>query len=599
MGFHGLGVWRRLNGELLVAVDRDFERAVLPLMRLLWPQMIQPRGLAHYDKAGVDLVAFDENEKIVCAVQCKGFFKAEGLLGDHFNQISGSIAKFRKSELIAKKYILIHNQDGRNKEVAARIDDDLKTLVSSGKAEEAVQWNRHYFLKIIEEKIQGLIAKRVEEQSNLELLRIDRQFMSGRSYVADVPVSHRKLSLTRGQPPVISNAGSRDIERIADMLANAKGRWTILTGLFGSGKTTAALHAAHSTPNRILYVHAGNIEPRGGEGGTNLLMSRIIDALGIFGDFEEDERSLFTRLAGPTLRQFLMGRGSNAVLIIDALDENRSLAGPTAMTRFASALAELTCPIIMTTREEHFRATFGNYDNLFEDLSIKGGNMDAIKLLTLEPWEDRQIITFIRAAVNEAPENKSLSVLLEQVQSRSSRWDDDILKHPLFLRMIVDLAAEGSEVGNTRAQILRQWVWRKLMRDLKTDRQLPVPVEDSYEFIDKMETAMTCVSAAMITESENGIQLNETIRSTEVIHIIERVLGVSGIPLASAISVSLLLPAAIRYRSEVPIRFSHRSFQEYFLALHVFNQALDAERYPTTVKELTAEMRAESTAMDA
>jgi len=591
MSVHGSSAWKRVNGALIAAVDRDFERAVLPLMRIFWPQMIQPRGLGAYDKAGVDLLAFGKNDSIECAVQCKGFFKAEGLLDEQFPPIATSIRKFARSGLKTKTYILVHNQDGRNEEVAAKIDAALATLVASGCAENVVQWNRRQFQKAVADLLRQLVGERIAEQSDLMLRQLDRQFVHGRTYVADVPVSHMLLSLRRGQAPLIKEVRERHlINRVADTLANTTGRWTLLTGLYGSGKTTAALHAARTSPRRILYVHAGTLLEPHGVGGTNSLMSRILQALALFGDFDEDERNLFSGLTGPILRQFLSSKDSNAVLIVDALDENRSFATPEGITIFASSLAELVCPIILTTREEHFRATFGNFDHLFDELSVKGGNMGAIALLSLGPWEDEQVSQLVQAIAAEEPSNLLLSEFSSALnRGDSAGWDQDLLRHPLFLRMIVDLVAEGVEPSELRAELVEQWVWRKLTRDLKAARLTPVPVVDRDEFIEKMLSVMTRVASAMTVDGTDRLELSEVLPSNEVVAIVEDVFGTQGVSLTAAISVSLLVPTNVRFRGSVPIRFSHRGFQEYFLARHAVETGEPIDRYPGSVRDLAEE----------
>jgi hypothetical protein len=95
----GTKPWKRLGGELLAAVSRDFERAALTPARAFWPALIQPRGLAPYDNAGADLIAFKDGGGIDVVIQCKGLFKAEGLQDDQFSQFRKSITSFRNSGL--------------------------------------------------------------------------------------------------------------------------------------------------------------------------------------------------------------------------------------------------------------------------------------------------------------------------------------------------------------------------------------------------------------------------------------------------------------------------------------------------------------------
>lgn len=592
----GTKTWKRLSGELQAATDRDFERAVLPLARAIWPNLVQPRGMKVFDRAGADLVEFGEDDELVAVVQCKGLFKVEGLADDQFPQFEQSIDSFRKSGLKAGTFAIVHNQDGRNTAITARIENALAPLVTSGQVDKAILWDRKAFLRVVEDRLRDMVHARVYEQTGLMLEQMDQQFGYGRTYVAEVPVARKALSLRRGQPPLIREWGQcESTTNIATALAASDARWTLLTGLFGTGKTSAALHAARLFPNRILYVHAASLEPAYGEGGTNSVMARVLTAMSVFEDFPEDDRGLFHRLAGPMLRQILQANEADSVLIIDALDENRSLSTPGAITRFASALAELRCPIIMTTREEHFRATFGNFDHLFDGLSTKGGNLGEVGLLELEPWSDVQILSLVDAAASEAPDSLGLRALQRAlVAGEDADWRDDLLRHPFFLRMIIDLAAEDHAPSRTQVEIIGDWVWSKLARDLRAGRALPVPVKDRNQFIEQMELCMTAVAGEMVEPNGDVCGLTDTIGSDRVIEIYETLLGISGVDLGSAIAVSLIVPVSTRQRGTVQLRFSHRAFQEYFLARHLVNTGSSLEGFPDQIIEFCKHLRLQS-----
>jgi hypothetical protein len=72
-----------------------------------------------------------------------------------------------------------------------------------------------------------MIGSRVGEQSEAMLRQLDQQFAYGRTYVPDVPVCHRKLTLQRGKPPLIIDAGREEPRtNIAEALTRATARWT-------------------------------------------------------------------------------------------------------------------------------------------------------------------------------------------------------------------------------------------------------------------------------------------------------------------------------------------------------------------------------------
>jgi hypothetical protein len=74
-----MGAWETLRGELAAATSREFERRVLPVMRLFHGEIIQAPELAGLDRAGIDLLAWTDIQPFPWVVQCKGFKEFEEL----------------------------------------------------------------------------------------------------------------------------------------------------------------------------------------------------------------------------------------------------------------------------------------------------------------------------------------------------------------------------------------------------------------------------------------------------------------------------------------------------------------------------------------
>jgi hypothetical protein len=580
--------WQELNARLLAATDRDFERAVLPLLRCMWPDLEQCPARKDYDNRGVDLISFSRDDTIACAIQCKGFFKIEGLADDQFFPIKDSIEKFRNSGLHTKTYILIHNQDARNRNVANKIDGLLKQLVSEGVADEALQWDRHELFDALQKRLWEMLDDRIAEQAKMQLDQASRRFRLTEDHVAAVPLKRRHLTLKRGDQAQLTELALLTPRRtVAAAIAEDRSHWTLLIGLFGSGKTTACLAASTLPNDRFIYVPASALEPARGEMGTNVLMEKLLQALSVYADFRDDDRKEFERLASAMLRKDLSENDSNAILIIDGLDENRSLSGPVNMTRLASTLAELRCRIVLSTRSEHFNAAFGNYDHLFDELAIKGvpGNIPVIEL---GDWDWEQIAELARHAIAKEPGNSKLENFLSAVERQSTAgWDEELLRHPLFLSMILELVANGNDPTSNLAGIIHSWIRQKLIRDLKVARLVPVEIADRDVFLDQTMRLMSDVAAEMTETGETGaIELTEVLNSTTVLEKAEAIYGQTGIALHSIVGTSLLIPLSARYWTSVSMRFSHRIFQEYFLAAHLAERGLSANAYPEAVQNL-------------
>ncbi len=53
--------WKDGSGRLAVAEEDDFERAVLPLLRLTWPGMQQAPRKKSWDQRGIDLFVWADS----------------------------------------------------------------------------------------------------------------------------------------------------------------------------------------------------------------------------------------------------------------------------------------------------------------------------------------------------------------------------------------------------------------------------------------------------------------------------------------------------------------------------------------------------------
>ena len=246
-------------------------------------------------------------------------------------------------------------------------------------------------------------------------------------------------------------------------------RWTLLIGPFGTGKTTTVLQGVRKAGHQAVYVRAEAMTDRGLGTGTNVLLSRSVDAMGLFEDYDDQTANELGRLAGEALSSALR-RGHTFVIVIDGLDENRMYSRPNGLRQLTNELAELRCPIILTTREEHFDSLRGNFDRAFENLSIKGGQSRDGRVLRLQLWSDDEVAAFIQGAIDQAvgDEANHLQLLLAGLRAGELRNHyGDLPRHPLFLQMILDEAINGEIIRRSRAELVMKWMERKISRDIK------------------------------------------------------------------------------------------------------------------------------------
>jgi hypothetical protein len=584
--------WKQLRGEIASATKLNFERLALSLLRLIWPDLFRPPEGDQLDRAGVDLAAGLEGTHLECAVQCKGFYAAEQLTRDNYRQIKESVETFLASPFICDDYVLFHNRDSRDKALTGAIEADLERLVQGGKATRARVWDRQTFIRDYSKEVRRHLTERLARHSDQILERMSLIFDFGDIYVPAVPVSEQRLTLVRGERPRIEAVTPVALREPARLISDpSRTRWTLLMGLFGTGKSSAALRAAQHTDRLLIYTRCADMSARDGGVGTNSLMESVIRSLALFEDFDEEARARLVRLSGTLLRQALVGEESSALLILDGLDENRDYATPRGVMTLSSALAELRCPILFTTREEHFNATFANYENLLEDHSTKGGARRDARLFRLEPWTDGQVARFLGLAA-ERSEHRNISRLKSRLEAGEIKERElELLRHPLFLQMITALAASGEETGTSAAEVLGKWTYLKMSRDLEADRVLPAEIYNARDYAAAMGTALEEVAGAMTEHRSGSTLLTETVSEEFATATVSKAFPGRVQNLVTATSASLLIPSGPKTAIRSQLMFSHRIFQEYYLARHLVATGADFQNFPPEVVDLCRQVQ--------
>lgn len=586
--------WKQLRGEIQASTRHNFERLALSLLRLDWPDLILSAEGDQLDRAGIDLASGIRGTHVSRAVQCKGFSATEDLEQSGIRQIRESIDALLNSSFTCTSYYLFHNRDSRDPRFVAKAKAELQRILDGGRAKRVKLWDRQTFVRDYTRTLKHHLMDRLRDQSLRQLERIEQIFDFGDVYVTVVPVSEMKLVLTRGEIPRIEPVASNKLEAPARLASSSsEARWTLLMGLYGTGKSSTALRAARHTQRLTIYARCAEMNAREGGVGTNSLMETVIRSLNLFEEMDETSRDRLIRLSGSLLRAALIAEDNDALLILDGLDENRQYATARGMMALSSSLAELRCPILLTTRQEHFNSTLANYDELLSDHSIKGGARRHARVFRLEPWEDAQVLAFLNAAVERSGDRRSMVRRLRE-RLKAGQIDErelSLLRHPLFLQMITALAANGEEAGTTGAAVLGRWTSLKLRRDLEVNRALPAEPEDIGDYLRAMHRTHERIAAAMTESDEEREGLKETILAAEALEALALSFPSPSQTLASLTSASLVVPLAVRTGAAPELMFSHRLFQEYYLARHLVNAGETPDGYPPEVIQLCNELR--------
>jgi len=598
----GNTAWHKWGVRLAASEERQFERACLPFLRLLWPELVitAPRG--KWDRQGIDLVAYGDRDEIECVVQCKT--SQLKLLGaDEIREATKSIAAFESSPHSCRRYLFVINGDGRSAEFSRQVASRLEKLVVSGKAASAELWDRQQLLNHSFVRMKEILLAGLQEQSDARRDAFRRLFQFGSVYLPETPVKEEKLVLKLGercQRVSVCGTTNRNLARM--LIDDSRARWTLVTGLFGAGKTTAALEAAGTGEHTAIFVSAADLSEGATRMGTNALAQEVVSALGLFQHgappidgfsvIDDSDEEIFTRLAGAALSSILRSEESDHILILDGLDENRVYLSPNGLQVLNNELADLKCPIVLTTRFEHLSTMFGNFEALLDDLGKKRRSSQPARLLTLAPWSMAEVRAFVEIARQSATidEKAALDSFLQAVNSGSIYdYYGDLPLHPLFLQLILDdLCVSGLHV-RSRPELVERWIRLKTWRDMDHHGIPPEHATDRNEWLDDMLTLTEAISVAMTTGGER-IELVENIDSALVESIAAHTLGKS-LRITTIVLYTVLVPRGFRLGKGVEVRFALRIAQEYFLARHLARTGASVGAYPAAVRKLVSEIK--------
>lgn len=581
------------SGRLATATDRDFERKVLPFLRLFWLplQQVPPRG--PWDAKGIDLLVWVENRPFPCVVQCKGY-QVQGLTYKQIYEAEKSIEKFLKSDVSCEVYLFVHNRDGRNQKFNKRITQRLGELVSNGKAKKAELWDRQILLNRAFDRMKEIQEEALRRYSKRQLSHFQELFNFGRIYIPKVPVTEKKLIFKRWEPcseEMIHPLALHDVSKI--ILSPSEVRWTLLSGRFGTGKTTAALYAATSSDRVVIFIPCADLPSSHLKTGTSKLLEQVAKSLNVLDNFEAQDQEVLNELAGSVLAHLLQHPHAPYTLIFDGLDENRVYANLEGLQRLSNQLADLTCPIIMTAREEHLNAMFGNFSLAFYEFSTKKGPRRHARWFKLGRWGKKQVRQFATRALRKVTGNQKKHLFEFLALLNNGEYVHlygELPSNPLFLQFILeDVATHGVRWAN-RCLLLRSWIEHKIRRDRGTQRITLKSSLDTEDFVARMILLMENIANSMTSKADGQYELSEFIDSVHVQKEAEKIFKISSAPILAILLNSVMVSQSQHQMSNLKVTFAFRIFHEYFLACYLVRKNLPDTDYPNTVRSLYLEI---------
>lgn len=585
--------WAKTAEDLKASSGHDFERKIFPLLRIKWPNLVHPKSLKALDRRGIDNVLVGEGSPLTVVVQCKGFEIQEPLDDSQFNQIKKSIRSFLKSAHQCETYLLVYNRPGIDQEFTKRVLAELQVLKDNGKADEVLLWDLGKLGKELNKELTGHIMLEIQRHANVTAKREQSQFLFGNIVLSDVPHEQGELTLRRHDVPKVSMSHNVQSDDPIKLIAKPNNRWILVYGTFGSGKSTLSQRLSTLKEKQLLYVPAvelKHVETRA-VGSENELATAIAEYIGIFSDwsdFSAEETQQLIWLAGPLLAARLRDQDTNFILLIDAIDENRFYSSMEGFQVLINELSRACCQVVLTTRKEHFFDHFLDYTK-----PLTSGNKfsnEKIQLVELHHWTTNQSLEYIDAALKLS--NQEQGIRLRQFRDNIQAGIDNnlALQHPLLLAMAVDLVAEeGQVVFANRVELYRRWSEQKLIRDFSKSRLRPTASQNTGQLVQAIINLMADIALRMTDKSGDEIQLVETIQEDMVQELAAKRFG-SNVDSDVYATTSFLEPIRERSSSGISLRFFHRSFHEYFLALALHSHSLSYASYPESIRAMIGEL---------
>ena len=569
-----------LKAELATSSDRAFERAVVPFLRIVFPELVSPPARRDFDCSGCDHLVWSDTLPHQLVVQCKGFEKHEYELGaEQLAQCAKSIRSFRDSGLTTRKYIIVHNRIGKDPGFRTGVLRELKTLVEAGCAQVAELWD-----------VDNLLQRSFNATyDQLRALAAEQNLSTVQGYADAEPELCEPLHAVPLQVRIMTADQyklaevSPPIQHVADpthALLDADTRFSLLIGYAGFGKTTSTLRLMRESRRRTFFVPAAVFSDR--MNATKELLEQCVDVERLVARALPEEQATFRRIARPAIEHLFKKDDGSFLLLLDGIDESYFLAQRGGLQHLFNALRLVGRKVILTVRKEYFESRIADFATSFGLVTERKDRLKKQRITVIEllPWSDQQILQLVNryaSTIRDAEARQRLASLAEAVASgQYQKFYGDIPRRPLFLRFILETVEETGIHLVSRASLFTEWARLKIIRDITRPAKFGgqrLPIADDRSVDDTVQLAfgaMAWAARCMTTVTAGIVEILPTCRASEVLAFpgLKDTGNAEGLILNS-----LLVPAAPRRAPEpLEVCFAHRAYQEFFLARYVLEE---------------------------
>jgi hypothetical protein len=568
---------QRLINELRLLCDYPFARRCGAILEAVFPAMVETPARSEWDRAGIDLclLAEDPSQGLLYAFQCKGFGVKE-FESSQLAQCLHSIKTFFDSPVRTKRFGLVVNQivKGENRK---KVEAALELIVHAGKAESAKLLDLEAFLEMVflegQNQLLDLLRSSVDDFEKQHQERMGEDI-----YVEEVP-----FRIKSDDQYVLERNPLRFVkERVLKLIAesNNKRSWTFLSGEFGFGKTSLALHLAKALQaNGIicLYLPVAQFRERAFEMEGLFLW----EVLRIILQEDVENPSDRHRILHAALKE-IFKREKKIILIFDGIDEHPICWRENGLLPVFGIFKTFNISCLFAVREEFLAERSGHFQT-----AVKGG--PGAFMLQLTEWPEALMVEYIGHYVRGAES--------DDVRQRIGRFEEairtghyvdyygDIPKRPLFLKMLLDDVAKDDLNKRNLAELYEIYIAKKFESDRATSTSSPVVrrplnLDEDYEFVRaRLFDVMTMAAGLMYAVEDGELRIQPSLLETVLRDCATKISTTSPLDIPSILLNSVMVPIGYRNRNQlggyIEVAFAHTSFQEFFLARHMVAALLE------------------------
>ena len=564
-------IGQRLFNDLRLLCDYPFEQRCGAILQTVFPSITATPARSEMDCAGIDHCMFDENtDRLLFIFQCKGF-SAQEFGSSQLAQCLHSIEMLARSAFTTEQYGLIVNRIVKG-EQRKKIEAALQTLANDGKAKSVRLLDMEAFLEMVFQEAQAQLAKLLKSSvsafQNQHRLRMDESV-----YVESVPFRFEENDVICNNPLKLVE------ERILKLVLTPtnKRSWTLISGEFGFGKTSMALHLAESLHKHgitCLYLPAAQFRKKAFENEGTFLW----EALKVVLQEEVDQANERNQIFHAALKEILK-RDKQIVFVFDGIDEHPVCWHENGLMNIFGIFKTFNTTCVFAVREEFLAERSGQFQ-----AAIKRGP-GAFTLRLIE-WPESLILEYAKNYQRGLPPDAQNRISHFEEAVRTGHYVDyygDIPKRPLFLKMLLDDVAKDDLRTRNLAELYSIYIAEKFEFDRSTSTSNPVvsrplSLQEDYEFVcARLFDVMTMAAGQMYSIEAGEARLDPRLSEIKLRECAKTVSGDS-LDLPSILLNSVMVPVGRRDKhyqgGYIDVAFAHTSFQEFFLAHHILASLL-------------------------